>query len=113
MRLTPCGSCKTYWTHGATVGCCGACHRAFKGLEAFQDHQVGPRDERGRLTCLDPATATYAQDLRRAGEPIFELACEDLCAERGPLWRLVPSARQVADLLAVRQRREAEREQAK
>ena len=74
--MTPCSNCRTTASHTNTVGCCTGCGRAFSGIGAFDAHQVGPRDERGRLTCLDPETAVsgkgvplFAPRRRRAGEP--------------------------------------------
>ena len=64
--MTPCPNCRTSANHGNTIGCCTACGRCFASLSAFEAHQVGPRDERGRLTCLDPATA-----LHPSGRPLF------------------------------------------
>lgn len=38
---------------GERYGHCGACHRDFMGLTAFDKHRTGPHDDR---RCVDPAT---------------------------------------------------------
>jgi hypothetical protein len=64
---TPCPNCRTTVTHNDTTGCCTGCGRCFSGIHTFDAHQVGPRDERGRLTCLDPETARH-----ESGRLLFE-----------------------------------------
>ncbi len=79
--MTPCPNCRTSVSHGNTIGCCTACGRCFSGLAAFEAHQVGPRDERGRLTCLDPEAARH-----ESGRLLFEESCKTKPGEPS-VWR--------------------------
>ena len=94
-----CGNCGTLWRHTDRVGCCSGCKQAFASLSAFDAHQIGPRNEAGRLTCLNAATATYSDpDGRRYGERVFVAANPRDGDGKGQLWRLAPSADDVARL---------------
>jgi len=63
-----CPNCHTSVSHGNTVGCCTACGRCFSGLSAFEAHQVGPRNARGLLICVDPETARHERGHLLFGE---------------------------------------------
>ena len=104
----PCGNCGTTWPHSDRVGCCSACGRAFAGLAAFDAHQVGPRDERGRLRCVDPGTAIYPPGHRRYPDRVFRLSNPDRSDGKGQLWGLTPSESQAAWHAKQRALREAE-----
>ena len=49
-----CGRCDNWWT-GLTSCHCGACHRTFTGLRAFDMHRAGSH-AKGTRHCVDPAT---------------------------------------------------------
>ena len=48
-----CGRCDNWWT-GLTSCHCGACHRTFTGLRAFDMHRAGSH-AKGTRHCVDPA----------------------------------------------------------
>lgn len=88
-----CGNCGTTWRHSDRVGCCSACKQTFASLGAFDAHQVGPRNEQGRLTCLNAATATYSDpDGKRYGQRVFSPSQVARQALNGPLWGLASTA---------------------
>ena len=78
---TPCPNCRTTVAHNDVTGCCTGCGRAFSGLTAFDAHQVGPRDERGRSTCLDPEAS-----LHPSGRPLFVTSSKSKTGEPS-VWR--------------------------
>lgn len=54
--MTRCGTCGTTW-HGLTECHCARCHQHFGSVRGFDEHRVGPDDDR---RCADPATLIRA-----------------------------------------------------
>lgn len=50
--MTRCTDCGTVW-HGLTECHCASCHAHFGSVRGFDEHRVGPDDDR---RCADPAT---------------------------------------------------------
>lgn len=62
--MSGCARCARQWTGHSTCHC-GACHRTFTSLSAFDAHQTLVRDVSG-VRCSDPA-GMY----RKSGKPVF------------------------------------------
>lgn len=78
--MSPCYNCGTTQRHSDIFGCCAACHRAFIGIKAFDDHWVGTGEDRH---CVDPATLK-----RRDGSPMLE----QVDVQGGVAWRRAVTA---------------------